>query len=213
MGISGENQGQLRYCTLVIQTFFVEGSTTTKEEEEKMLTMPQIQGVRELYRTRLKAEVAGYTCLHNTVQRYVKRMLREQRAVRAHYGFSVRFCNPESGHEKGNVEAKVGYIRRDLFVPESAFDDIKDYSRSLLATHAAKAQEGHYKKLVSIQKLFEEGRKALLPFPQSSFDAVLMNNPGAWKNSGIRELVPHFLKALMDRQERAALHATFKAIP
>jgi transposase len=47
--------------------------------------------------------------LHNTVQRYVKRMLREQRAVRAHYGFSVRFCNPESGHEKGNVEARVGY--------------------------------------------------------------------------------------------------------
>lgn len=40
-----------------------------------------------------------------------------------------------------------------------------------------------------------------------------MNDSGAWKNSGIRELLPHPLKALMDRQERAALHATFKAIP
>ncbi len=34
-----------------------------------------------------------------------------------------------------------------------------------------------------------------------------MNNPGVWKNSGIRELVSHLLKALMDRQERAALKA------
>jgi transposase len=35
-----------------------------------------------------------------------------------HYGFSVKFCNPDSGNEKGNVENKVGTIRRNLFVPE-----------------------------------------------------------------------------------------------
>ena len=27
---------------------------------------------------------------------------------RAHYGFRIRFCNPHAGHEKGNVENKVG---------------------------------------------------------------------------------------------------------
>lgn len=36
---------------------------------------------------------------------------------RMHYGFLVRFCNPHSGHEKGNVEVNVGYVRRNLFVP------------------------------------------------------------------------------------------------
>ena len=30
------------------------------------------------------------------------------RRFRAHYGFSVRFCNPHSGHEKGNMENKIG---------------------------------------------------------------------------------------------------------
>lgn len=206
--------------------------------------------------------------------------------MRAHYGFSVRFCNPESGHEKGNVEAKIGYTRRNLFVPEPAFDDIEDYNRSLLSLHASKAQESHYKKLVPIKDLFHEDTRALLPLPRTAFDpvrydylkadgygkvridsrhyystspeyagqevlvairahsidilddhkrlivrhsrvygerrsdscdyrtslAVLMNNPGAWKNSGIRELIPDPLKSLMDRQERAQLHATLKTM-
>ena len=42
--------------------------------------------------------------------------------------------------------------------------------------------------------------------------AVLMNNPGAWKNSGIRELIPDPLKSLMDRQERSQLHAMLKTM-
>lgn len=36
---------------------------------------------------------------------------------RAHYGFQVRFCNPYAGYEKGNVERKVAYVRKNLFVP------------------------------------------------------------------------------------------------
>jgi len=92
--------------------------------------------------------------------------------MRAHYGFSVRFCNPESGHEKGNVEAKIGYTRRNLFVPEPAFDDIEDYNRTLLSLHASKAQESHYKKLLPIKDLFEEDTRALLPLPRTAFDPV-----------------------------------------
>ena len=49
------------------------------------------------------------------------------RRFRAHYGFSVRFCNPQSGHEKGNVENKVGYTRRNMFVPEPAFADAETF--------------------------------------------------------------------------------------
>jgi len=36
---------------------------------------------------------------------------------KCHYGFSVSFCNPASGHEKGHVENEVGYVRRNYFVP------------------------------------------------------------------------------------------------
>ena len=39
------------------------------------------------------------------------------RRFRLHYGFEARFCNPNSGNEKGNVENKVGFIRRNYMVP------------------------------------------------------------------------------------------------
>ncbi|GBF12252.1 integrase core domain protein [Tepidibacillus sp. HK-1] len=34
-----------------------------------------------------------------------------------HYGFQYEFCNAGKGHEKGNVENKVGYTRRNWMVP------------------------------------------------------------------------------------------------
>ena len=206
--------------------------------------------------------------------------------MRAHYGFSVRFCNPDSGHEKGNVESKVGYTRRNLFVPVPAFDDVEAYNRELLDLHEAKAEEAHYKKLLPIKELFKADRAALLPLPRLSFDAVryeylkadgygkvtidarhhystcpeyagqevlvaiwahtidilgmdkkllvrhtrqyglqrsdtcdyrttlavLMNNAGAWQNSGIRELVPAALREAMDGQPRDELRATLRTM-
>jgi len=92
--------------------------------------------------------------------------------MRAHYGFSVRFCNPDSGHEKGNVENKVGYTRRNFFVPMPAYDDVEEYNRRLLAMHEAKAMEEHYKKLQPIGELFNADRSALVPLPRFPFDAV-----------------------------------------
>jgi len=206
--------------------------------------------------------------------------------MRAHYRFSVRFCNPESGHEKGNVESKIGYTRRNLFVPEPAFEDIVAYNRQLLDQHEVKAEERHYKKLLPIKELFLADRAALISLPSVAFDvcryeylkadgygkvridahhfystrpeyagqevlvairahtvdildenkrvlvghtrqygsqrsdscdyrtslAVLMKNVGAWPNSGIRELVPEALKALMDHQPREELRSTLKTM-
>jgi transposase len=34
-----------------------------------------------------------------------------------HYRFEAAFCNVDAGHEKGNVENKVGYHRRNMLVP------------------------------------------------------------------------------------------------
>lgn len=91
---------------------------------------------------------------------------------RAHYGFSVRFCNPHAGYEKGNVEAKVGYDRRNLFVPMRQYQDIEEFNRTLLPEHEKKAEELHYKKLKPICELFEEDRKAFLPLPRKEMDIV-----------------------------------------
>ena len=89
---------------------------------------------------------------------------------RAHYGFSVRFCNPRAGHEKGNVENKVGYTRRNLFVPEPCFDDVEAFNRELLDRHVVKAEEAHYKKLLPIKELYRADEKALMRLPEKPFD-------------------------------------------
>jgi transposase len=89
---------------------------------------------------------------------------------RAHYNFAVRFCNPDSGHEKGNVENKIGYTRHNLFVPPLSYLDIVVFNRDLLEKHQIKANEVHYKKLVPIKKLFEEDKKALRPLPTYPFN-------------------------------------------
>lgn len=107
------------------------------------------------------------------VGRRIGEVIREAklfRQFRAHYGFSVRFCNPYSGHEKGNVENKVGYTRRNMFVPEPAFDDVQAFNRELLSYHAEKAEEVHYKKLVPIKDLYRADEKALMPLPNKPFD-------------------------------------------
>lgn len=89
---------------------------------------------------------------------------------RAHYHFRVRFCNPYSGWEKGNVERKVDYNRANLFVPVPHINEIEKYNQKLLARHEKKASELHYKKQIPIRELFEEDRKALLMLPPKRFD-------------------------------------------
>lgn len=89
---------------------------------------------------------------------------------RAHYHFRVRFCNPYSGWEKGNVERKVDYNRSNLFVPVPHFNSVERYNQKLLMRHEEKASEFHYKKQVPIRQLFEEDRKALLVLPPKPFN-------------------------------------------
>ncbi len=49
-----------------------------------------------------------------------------------HHSLQSNFCNPNSGNEKGSVENKVGYHRRNLFVPVPEFKDLKEYNKELL---------------------------------------------------------------------------------
>lgn len=54
--------------------------------------------------------------------------------------------NPDTGHEKGNVENEVGYSRRNYFVPEPEFNNIEEYDRGLFAVAEKPMQCNHYKK-------------------------------------------------------------------
>ena len=95
------------------------------------------------------------------------------RRLRLRYGFTARFCNPSAGKERGNVEGKVGYTGRNLFVPVPEVDDLQDYDRGLAETLDAHSEERlRYEKGLSWAALFQVDKARLPPLPKKPFDVV-----------------------------------------
>ena len=88
-----------------------------------------------------------------------------------HFGFEAAFCNAAKGQEKGAVENKVGYLRRNLLVPVPQFLDIHKFNKELLGECEKDALRGHYKKETYISELFKEDMQALLVLPNVNFEA------------------------------------------
>ena len=90
----------------------------------------------------------------------------------AHYGFEYSFCDPYSGHEKGAVEAKVGAVRRRLFVPRPSVWNLASFNGRLLDECLGLGDRPHYRKGENEASLFEQDRGALRPLPAKPFDVV-----------------------------------------
>ena len=87
-----------------------------------------------------------------------------------HYGFQARFMNPASGWEKGSVENKVGYSRRNFLVPPPRFLSIDDFNQQQLKEADEDADREHYRHDETIRERFESDRDALLPLPAIPLD-------------------------------------------
>ena len=87
-----------------------------------------------------------------------------------HYRFEPVFCNIEAGHEKGNVESKVGYHRRNWLVPVPRFDSLSEFNGELLQKCDADAEREHYRKEATIAQLYEADKAALLALPAVPLD-------------------------------------------
>lgn len=90
-----------------------------------------------------------------------------------HHGFQSNFCNPNKGHEKGSVENKVGYLRRNLFVPVPEFRDLKEYNKELLSRCDIDMNREHYKGHGIISELFTEDKKVFFSLPKTSFEVFI----------------------------------------
>lgn len=87
-----------------------------------------------------------------------------------HYRFKAVFMNPGAGHEKGNVESKVGYQRRNFMVPVPRFLSLPDYNRQLLGLCEADAHREHYRHNETIEERFQTDLKACHELPVITFD-------------------------------------------
>jgi transposase len=87
-----------------------------------------------------------------------------------HYRFEAVFCNVEAGHEKGNVEGKVGYHRRNWLVPVPRFERLIEFNQGLLKTCDLDAEREHYRKEATIAELYAADKAALLALPAVPLD-------------------------------------------
>ena len=87
-----------------------------------------------------------------------------------HYRFEAVFCNVEAGHEKGNVEGKVGYHRRNWLVPVPHLEGLTEFNQELLKTCDLDADREHYRKEGTIAGLYAADKAALLALPAVPLD-------------------------------------------
>jgi transposase len=110
-----------------------------------------------------------------------------------HYRFEAAFCNVDAGHEKGNVEGKVGYHRRNMLVPVPRFENLAEFNKEQLKKCEVDAEREHYRKNATIEELHAKDRAALLelsavPLDVSKYITVKTNDYSRfYLNNGLHE--------------------------
>jgi transposase len=97
--------------------------------------------------------------------------------------FGADFCNPNSGNEKGNVENKVGYTRRNMLVPVPVIDNFDAFNKELLARCDADHDREHYRHGDTLESRWEQEKKQLPALPKYEYDvfryeSVTVNKTG-----------------------------------
>ena len=104
------------------------------------------------------------------VEEHGKRKLTEMfMRFTMHHRFKAEFCNPDSPHEKGNVENKVGYIRRNYLLPPPEIVDLEKFNEELLEMCMEDLEREHYVKKEQINELFAREQEGLIPLPREGF--------------------------------------------
>ena len=91
--------------------------------------------------------------------------------LRNHYLFTSRFCNRGAGHEKGDVENLVKYAQRNFMTPipnVASFEALEVFLQTCCDKDGARCSG---RSETSIDTLFTQERKHLLPLPDASFEA------------------------------------------
>ena len=87
-----------------------------------------------------------------------------------HHRFKTDFCTPGKGNEKGSVENKVGYTRRNMLVPVPVITDFDAFNEELLKRCDADHEREHYERGLQIRELWEEEKKHLLALPEHEYE-------------------------------------------
>lgn len=88
----------------------------------------------------------------------------------AHYRMEAVFCNPYSGHEKGHVESKCGYAKRNWAVPIPVLESHEQLVGYFTEQARQDRERPHYAKGERIVDLWDTDRRHLLTLPENAFE-------------------------------------------
>ncbi len=86
-----------------------------------------------------------------------------------YYGFEIQDCNPYSGHEKGHVENKVGYIRYNFATPSPVMESFDQLTDELHERLKKDRQRMHFSKQTIIDVLYEEEQNHFIELPENDY--------------------------------------------
>ncbi len=98
------------------------------------------------------------------------RMQKDYAALAAHYGFEAAFCNLSSGSEKGLVEGRVGFSRRNFCVPMPKADTMAELNTLLQKRCENYLSHTIFGKNADIRTMYRVEQAALFPMPKYRFD-------------------------------------------
>ena len=103
--------------------------------------------------------------------------------LKSYYLFKAHFCAPGKGNEKGKVENKVGYVRRNFLTPVPRFKDLAELNAHLL--ECCKTYKN--KRIEEIgEDRFKEVSAKFLPLPKEKFCAAHLTSRTVTKMSLVR---------------------------
>jgi hypothetical protein len=110
-----------------------------------------------------------YDNLTNAVQKVLKGSRRDEQesfvSFRTHYLFKAEFCNVASGWEKGGVEGRVGYVRRNWLVGADGFESWAALNAYLLECCCRDQERQLRGRSESIETRLKVEQAALRPLP------------------------------------------------
>lgn len=91
---------------------------------------------------------------------------------KAYYSFEARFCNPDSGHEKGGVEGLIGMARRNYMVPVPEAESLEELNEKILRQCLAYGNHKMSGRDRNVNELYEDEKQHLLALPEADFSNV-----------------------------------------
>jgi len=118
--------------------------------------------------------------IYDNLTTVVRKILQGKRRIeqesfskfKAYYSFTARFCNPDSGNEKGGVEGLVGFARRNYMVPVPEAESLEELNEKLLADCLAYGSHKMAGRSESVNDLFEGEKAHLLEQPDIAFSNI-----------------------------------------